>query len=190
MAPLIAYVHSKGLKFGIYTARGSTTCLGRPGSDSHEQQDADTYAAWGVDYLKEDSCGGTTHGTVWQQVRDAPLRLSSRVPPQLARLPPPPQYSVMRDALNASGRPIYFSITQGIPWTDGHPLMHCYGNSAFTVLGWLAEGLDPATLANSYLIGGWLARAGAASSGENACTLRPPPPPPSPARPLRRVLQQ
>lgn len=41
------YVHSKQLKFGIYTARGNRTCLGRPGSDSHEQQDADTWASWG-----------------------------------------------------------------------------------------------------------------------------------------------
>lgn len=174
MGPLISYVHSKGLKFGIYTARGSTTCLGRPGSDSHEQQDADTYAAWGVDYLKEDSCGGTTHGTVWQQVRASETCSIFRA--STARLPPPPssQYSVMRDALNASGRPIYFSITQGIPWTDGHPLMHCYGDSAFTVLGWLAEGLDPATLANSYLIGGWwLARALRQGQGHTKL-VRPP----------------
>lgn len=43
------YVHSKGLLFGIYTARGSTTCLGRPGADGHEVLDAATFAAWGVD---------------------------------------------------------------------------------------------------------------------------------------------
>ena len=42
------YIHERGLKFGIYTARGSLTCLKRPGSDSHEQIDADTWAAWGV----------------------------------------------------------------------------------------------------------------------------------------------
>lgn len=41
-------VHLQGLKFGIYTARGSTTCMGRPGSDSHEVQDAATYASWSV----------------------------------------------------------------------------------------------------------------------------------------------
>ena len=52
MKPMIDYVHSKGLKFGIYTARGSLTCCGRPGSDMHEVIDAQTYAAWGVDYLK------------------------------------------------------------------------------------------------------------------------------------------
>ena len=49
------YIHSKKMKFGIYTARGSRTCLGRPGSDSHEELDARTWAEWGVDYLKEDS---------------------------------------------------------------------------------------------------------------------------------------
>lgn len=51
MKAVVDYIHSKGLSFGIYTARGSTTCLGRPGSDSHEQQDAGTYASWGCDYL-------------------------------------------------------------------------------------------------------------------------------------------
>ena len=50
--PIADYVHGLGLKFGIYTARGSTTCMGRPGSDSHETIDASTFASWGVDYLK------------------------------------------------------------------------------------------------------------------------------------------
>jgi len=58
----------------------------------------------------------------------------------------------MRDALNRTGRPIYFSITQGVPWVDGHEKMHCYGNTAFTVLEWVAAGLNPAALANSWLI--------------------------------------
>ena len=53
MKPLVDYVHSKGLLFGIYTARGSTTCLGRPGSDSYEALDAQTYADWGVDYVRD-----------------------------------------------------------------------------------------------------------------------------------------
>jgi alpha-galactosidase len=124
------YIHQRGLQFGIYTARGSTTCLGRPGSDSHEQLDADTWASWGVDYLKEDSCGGKTHGTVWEQ------------------------YAKMRDALNKTGRPIYYSITEAVPFDDG-PLrmkMHCYGTNTFTVKPWLAEGRDPTTLANSFLV--------------------------------------
>jgi alpha-galactosidase len=49
MKAVADYVHSRGLKFGIYTARGSTTCLGRPGADGHEVLDAATFAAWGVD---------------------------------------------------------------------------------------------------------------------------------------------
>jgi hypothetical protein len=71
---------------------------------------------------------GTTHGTVWEQ------------------------YSRMRDALNATGRPIYYSITQSVPFEDAHPAMHCYGNSVFTTLPWVKAGLDPTTLANSYLV--------------------------------------
>lgn len=124
------YIHARGLKFGIYTARGSQTCLKRPGSDSHEALDARTWASWGVDYLKEDSCGGTTHGTVWEQ------------------------YERMRDALNATGRPIYYSITQTVKFDDGEARarMHCYGTKVFTTLTWVAEGKDPRGLANSFLV--------------------------------------
>ena len=53
MKPVADYVHSKGLKFGIYTDRGTATCVGRPGSQGHEKEDATTYAAWGVDLVKE-----------------------------------------------------------------------------------------------------------------------------------------
>ena len=53
---LADYVHSKGLKFGIYSDAGRLTCGGRPGSQGHEYQDALTYARWGVDYLKYDWC--------------------------------------------------------------------------------------------------------------------------------------
>jgi alpha-galactosidase len=51
---LADYVHSKGLLFGIYTDAGTNTCQGRPGTLGHEVQDARTFAAWGVDYVKED----------------------------------------------------------------------------------------------------------------------------------------
>jgi hypothetical protein len=51
--PVADYVHSRNMSFGIYTARGSSTCMGRPGSDGHEALDARTFASWGVDYLKE-----------------------------------------------------------------------------------------------------------------------------------------
>lgn len=98
---LADYVHSKGLKFGIYTDAGTETCGGRPGSLGHEYQDARQYAAWGVDYLKEDWCH-----TVPGQNSEA-------------------SYTVMRDALKASGRPILFSICEWgstKPWLWAGPI--------------------------------------------------------------------
>jgi len=67
------YVHSKGLLFGLYTDRGSNNCKGaHTGSDMHEEQDAEQFAEWGVDWIKDDSCGGLTHGSVWDaRMRDA-----------------------------------------------------------------------------------------------------------------------
>jgi alpha-galactosidase len=56
MKALADYIHSKGLKFGLYSDAGTNTCAGRPGSLNYEKNDADTYAAWGVDYLKYDNC--------------------------------------------------------------------------------------------------------------------------------------
>jgi len=87
------YVHSKGLKFGIYSDRGVKTCAGRPGSEGYETIDARTYAAWGVDYLKEDSCNAPGD------------------PDNAFR-----QYGLMRDALNATGRHIYFSLCGWANW--------------------------------------------------------------------------
>src|SRR5580698_7714325 len=54
------YIHSLGLKFGVYSDAGSKTCAGRPGGLGHEYQDAVQYAAWGVDYLKYDWCSTAT----------------------------------------------------------------------------------------------------------------------------------
>lgn len=59
MKALAAYVHTKGLKFGIYSSPGPKTCGGFEGSYKHEQQDAETYARWGVDFLKYDWCSAT-----------------------------------------------------------------------------------------------------------------------------------
>lgn len=94
---LADYVHSKGLKFGIYSCAGSLTCQARPGSRGYEFQDARTYASWGVDYLKYDWCYNDG-----QNAKAA--------------------YSTMRDALKAAGRPIVFSICEwgtGKPWEWG-----------------------------------------------------------------------
>ena len=54
--PVADYVHSKGLKFGMYSCAGTHTCGGHPGSFEHEFDDAETFAEWGVDYLKYDYC--------------------------------------------------------------------------------------------------------------------------------------
>ncbi len=92
---LADYVHSRGLKFGIYSDAGPRTCAGRPASLGHEVQDAKQYAAWGVDYLKYDWCH--------MENQDAPAA-----------------YAKMRDALAQSGRPIVFSICEwgsNRPWT-------------------------------------------------------------------------
>jgi len=86
---LADYVHGKGLKLGIYGDRGSETCGHRAGSGGHETQDAATFAAWGVDYLKYDNCPdpGPNPGPIIQ-----------------------PEYQAMRDALDAAGRPIVYSV--------------------------------------------------------------------------------
>ncbi len=56
MKALADYIHSKGLKFGLYSDAGTETCAGRPGSKDHEVIDAKAYAEWGIDYLKYDWC--------------------------------------------------------------------------------------------------------------------------------------
>ena len=86
MKALADYVHSKGLKLGLYSDRGTKTCAGKPGSYSYETKDAQTYASWGVDYLKYDNCSPATGSNMQTD------------------------YTNMSNALKASGRPIVFSI--------------------------------------------------------------------------------
>jgi alpha-galactosidase len=90
---LADYVHSRGLKFGIYSDAGTQTCAGRPGSRGHEFQDAVQYASWGVDYLKYDWCN------------------TGKENPEAA-------YTTMYDALKAAGRPIVFSLCE---WGNSKP---------------------------------------------------------------------
>jgi alpha-galactosidase len=88
---LAEYIHGKGLKIGIYETPNTKTCAGLyggytagVGSVGHETEDAQTFASWGIDYLKYDKCQG---------------QLSA--------------FAVMRDALKATGRPIFYSINPG-----------------------------------------------------------------------------
>lgn len=97
MKALGDYIHSQGLKFGIYSCAGSKTCQGRPGSRGYQFQDARTYASWGVDYLKYDWC--------YDEGQDAKAA-----------------YKTMHDALDESGRSIVFSMCewgQSEPWKWG-----------------------------------------------------------------------
>jgi alpha-galactosidase len=87
MKALADYVHAKGLKFGMYSDAGTATCQNRPGGRGYEFQDARQYAAWGVDYLKYDWCNTSTQNSQ-------------------------ASYSIMRDALKKSGRPIVFSLCE------------------------------------------------------------------------------
>ncbi|HEX8868117.1 MAG TPA: ricin-type beta-trefoil lectin domain protein [Lentzea sp.] len=94
MKALGDYIHAQGLKFGIYQVPNEKTCAqgtgafpGSTGSKGHEVQDARTFASWGVDYLKYDWCSGS--GTRDEQVA---------------------RFTIMRDALRATGRPIVYSI--------------------------------------------------------------------------------
>ncbi|MBN9662196.1 MAG: glycoside hydrolase family 27 protein [Acidobacteria bacterium] len=91
MKALGDYVHSKGLKFGIYSSPGSRTCQQLEGSLGYEAIDAKVYASWGVDYLKYDWCGAARTFTVDQQ---------------------PVVYQMMAQELRATGRPILYSISQ------------------------------------------------------------------------------
>ena len=121
---LADYIHSKGLKFGIYTDCGDKTCGGYEGSLNHEESDAKTYAEWGVDYLKEDWCN--TSGL------DAQM-----------------QYKKMSAALSASGRPILFSLCEwglsspwlwasnvGNMWRATADIADCWDCTAGNLLGW------------------------------------------------------
>jgi alpha-galactosidase len=91
--PLADYAHEKGLLFGLYSDAGTKTCAGRPGSLHYETNDANMYASWGVDYLKYDNCN--TDGSK-----------------------PETRYPVMRDALNKTGRHIFYSMCE---WGQDNP---------------------------------------------------------------------
>jgi alpha-galactosidase len=99
MKALADYVHAKGLKFGLYSDAGTQTCQGRPGSHGFETKDAAQYAAWGVDYVKYDWCHA--------EGLDAKTA-----------------YTTMRQALDATGRPIVFSMCE---WGTAKPWLWARG---------------------------------------------------------------
>jgi alpha-galactosidase len=128
MKALVDYVHSKDLKFGIYSDAGTKTCQKRPGARGYEFQDARTYASWGVDYLKYDWCNTSTQNGQ-------------------------ASYKLMRDAIHKAGRPMIFSLCDwgfskpwlwakdvGHLWRATDDIMDCWdceddrNNAGFTIL--------------------------------------------------------
>jgi len=91
MKALAAYLHGQGLKLGMYTSPGPKSCAGFEGTYGHEEQDARTFAEWGVDYLKYDWCSA---GLIYD---DAEM---------------PAVYQKMAEAIRATGRPMVFSLCQ------------------------------------------------------------------------------
>lgn len=115
MKALGDYIHSKGLKFGIYNCAGTKTCAGFPGTRGHEYQDALKYASWGVDYLKYDWCN--TQGI---NAKEA--------------------YTTMSEALAATHRPIVFSMCEwgdNKPWLWGAPIAELWRATGDIGKGWV-----------------------------------------------------
>ena len=99
MKALAEYVHGRGLKLGIYSSPGPKTCAGFEGSYGHEEQDAQTYAAWGVDYLKYDLC---SFGEIMKAAGSPGASHKMMIA----------AYTKMHEALLKTGRPIVYSLCQ------------------------------------------------------------------------------
>ena len=102
MKALVDYVHSKGLKIGIYSSPGPRTCGGYEGSLGHEEQDAKMYAEWGIDYLKYDLCSFNEEVMLKQAPGDSAGQMRLMIA----------AYSKMDKALKSTGRPIVYSLCQ------------------------------------------------------------------------------
>jgi len=118
MKALGDYLHQRGLKFGIYSDAGATTCAGRPGSQGHEFQDAAQYARWGVDYVKYDWCA-------------TGLAENQRNPREA--------YATMSRAIAASGRPMVLAICEwgeNEPWLWGKQHGHLWRTTGDIINCW------------------------------------------------------
>ncbi|KAL4576669.1 hypothetical protein LXL04_012767 [Taraxacum kok-saghyz] len=116
---LADYVHNKGLKLGIYSDAGSQTCSKQmPGSLGHEVQDANTFASWGIDYLKYDNCNNQD-------------------------ISPKERYPVMTKALQNSGRAIFYSLCE---WGQEDPATWAHGvGNSWRTTGDISDNWDSMT---------------------------------------------
>jgi alpha-galactosidase len=101
MKALADYVHGRGLKLGIYSSPGPKTCAGYEGSYQHEEQDAATYAAWGIDYLKYDLCS-------YREVMDKESHGDQGKANEMMQR----AYEKMHRAIMKAGRPMVYSLCQ------------------------------------------------------------------------------
>lgn len=101
MKALADYVHARGLKLGIYSSPGAKTCAGNEGSMGHEEDDARTFANWGIDYLKYDICS-------YRKT----LEKDAHGDPKLAQQMMFSVFQKMHSALQGTGRPILYSVSQ------------------------------------------------------------------------------
>lgn len=134
MKALADYVHSKGLKLGIYSSPGPGTCAHFEGSYNHEQQDADTYARWGIDYLKYDLCG----------LRPI-MKEQSKGDQQVASTIMKQAYEKMHQALLNTHRPILYSLCEygwDSPWRWGQQV----GGNLWRTTGDIRDGYDSMSL--------------------------------------------
>jgi len=118
IAGVADYVHSLGLKLGLYGDAGTNTCAGYPGSLGYEAVDAERFAAWGVDYLKYDNCYNQSDGSREDFVQ---------------------RYTAMHDALEQTGRPIVYSICewgQSQPWEWAADVGHLWRTTGDITDNW------------------------------------------------------
>jgi alpha-galactosidase len=139
MKALADYVHGKGLKLGLYSDRGTKTCAGKPGSYSYETKDAQTYAAWGVDYLKYDNCSPAAGSNIQTD------------------------YTNMANALKATGHPIVFSVCAWWFYTWGTTIGQLWRTGTDITDTWDKDSHSFIALLNNN--GGWSGRYSGASYG-------------------------
>jgi alpha-galactosidase len=111
MKALADYVHSKGLKIGIYSGPGTKTCAGFAGSLNHEQQDADLYASWGIDYLKYDLCSFREDVMAKHPDKAEQMKLMFAAYEKMGK--------ALKSATDKTSRPIVYSFCQygwDAPW--------------------------------------------------------------------------